>query len=89
MPVLMHCMYVQVGAELWSTHPSVYKYHHVPAQDWPGQDLVSLFPQAFDFIDEGRAAGTFVGCMHYMSQSTVPRPSVPDSNTNLLCADGP
>lgn len=48
---------LQVGVELQPTHPQQFRYAQLACSDTETQDIVGLFSQAFQFIDEGRNNG--------------------------------
>lgn len=48
---------LQAGGELRPSHPGRFRYKHLSLGDDEEEDLVSVFDDAFTFIDEGRKAG--------------------------------
>jgi hypothetical protein len=48
---------LQAGGELRPSHPGRFRYKHLSLGDEEDEDLVSVFDDAFTFIDEGRKAG--------------------------------
>lgn len=57
---------LQAGVELEASHPShqqQFQYRQLACSDTDTQDIVSLFRQAFSFIDEGCQQGNCVLCL--------------------------
>jgi hypothetical protein len=48
---------LQAGAELAPSHPAQFTYKKLSVSDEEDEDLVAVFKEAFDFIDEGRKSG--------------------------------
>jgi hypothetical protein len=48
---------MQAAKDVKPSHGKELRYLHLPADDYPWQDLRQYFPEAFRFIDEGRQAG--------------------------------
>lgn len=48
---------LQAGVELAPSHPGHFQYQQLVCSDTETQDIVSLFHDAFEFIDAGRKQG--------------------------------
>ena len=48
------CLAMQVGRDLKPSHSPGLRYHHLPANDYPWQDLRQFFAEAFEFIEQAR-----------------------------------
>lgn len=60
---------LQAGVELGPSHPQQFCYQQLVCSDTDTQDIVSLFQQAFEFIDEGRQQGGWTGCRVLLAPS--------------------
>ncbi|WIA16668.1 hypothetical protein OEZ85_013331 [Tetradesmus obliquus] len=63
---------LQAGAELAPSHPAHFTYKKLSVSDQEDEDLVAVFQEAFDFIDEGRmSGGVLVHCAQGVSRSAA------------------
>uniref|UniRef100_A0A383WFK4 Protein-tyrosine-phosphatase n=1 Tax=Tetradesmus obliquus TaxID=3088 RepID=A0A383WFK4_TETOB len=61
---------LQAGGELGPSHPAQFTYKKLSVSDEEDEDLVAVFKEAFDFIEDSRSSGAvLVHCAQGMSRS--------------------
>lgn len=67
---------LQCGVELLPSHPQHFTYQHLACSDTETQDIVSLFQQAFEFINEGRKKGRCNSPVPKVTAADVGQPAI-------------